>query len=69
VPLLRILARTTGVSGDGASPERPNCKKIRTFFCRYHVNLSVKVNRGLVTLAAEKRHFGTAFAALNGLTM
>ena len=58
MPLLRLLARTTGCRGTGASPERPNCKKIRTFFCRYPVNLSVKVNRGLVTLAAE--HFGTA---------
>src|SRR4029077_8028842 len=38
-------------------------KKIRTFFCRYHINLSVKVNKGLITLAAEKRHFGTASAA------
>jgi hypothetical protein len=37
-----------GCQGTGASPERPNCKKIRTFFCRYHVNLSVKVNRDLV---------------------
>jgi hypothetical protein len=46
-----------GVGGPGASPGRLKCEKIRTFFCRYHVNLSVKVNRDLVTSAAEKRPF------------
>ena len=64
-----VLRLAFSANGTGAPPERPNCKKIRTFFCRYPVNLSVKVNRGLVTLGAEKRHFGTASAALNGLTM
>ena len=39
------------------SPELPSCGKIRTSFCRYHVNLSVRVNRDLVTSAVEKRPF------------
>ena len=53
LPLLRLLTRTTRCRGTGASPELPSCGKIGRCLCRYHVNLSVRVNRGLVTLAVE----------------
>ena len=49
--IAEIRARLGKASGDGASPERSSCGKIRTSLCRYDVNLSVRVNRGLVTLA------------------
>ena len=46
----------------GASVEQPNCGKITTSVCRYHVNLSLRANRDLGNLSS-RRHFSFASAA------